>query len=72
MSYEPCWVGIMMYLAFCFVVNSANYLSGGLSFTPLADLYGNKLELISLEMVVTNSEPHYLCCHNYLLANFKR
>ena len=39
------------------VVKSAEYLSGDLSFTPLADLYGHKLKVKSLRMVATNSEP---------------
>ena len=39
------------------VVKSAEFLSGDLSFTPLADLYTNKLKVKSLRMVATNSEP---------------
>ena len=39
------------------VVKSAEFLTSDLLFTPLADLYSNKLKVKSLRMVATNSEP---------------
>ena len=38
-------------------VKSAECLSGDLSFTSLANLYGNKLKVKSHRMVARNSEP---------------